>query len=420
MIDSITISNFKCFERDHLFSLRHFNVFTGYNGRGKSSVFQSLLLLSQSLEKNGNLEKLQVNGNFVSLDLFEDLVNCKHQGEPISFRIVQTNPKIEVELGYIELSERIGKLDSLSINDVDYFNQKLSAIGDKQETIVHSLSSEYPQSFHELFKNFEYVSAFRVGPTKFEEKSDLNKVNPVGRDGEHSLSVIANNLNLQKEINDCMSYIMDGVKLEIKGEERTASVLRLFLTINDKDHPFKAINCGFGYRYILPIVVSSLTMEKGCLFIENPEAHLHPKAQSRLMEVLCNKLSSKDVQIFIETHSEHVINAIRLNSLKPECGLNYNDVNIYFFDEDYHSFLLEMDENGQIANWPVGFFDQQEEDLSTFCRRNTRSMAKTTSLTLSEFRARSWRANFILCLARWRQPTTCAAASRTTESKLKA
>jgi predicted ATPase len=364
MIDSITISNFKCFEIPQQFELKHFNIFTGYNGRGKSSVFQSLLLLSQSLEKYGNVEKLQVNGNYVSLDLFEDLVNCKNPGKPIVFRINQLNPSIDVELGYRELTERIGKLDLLSINGVDYFNQKVSTTQGQGEITVHSLSSDYPQSFHDMFRNFEYVSAFRVGPTLFEEKSDLNKVNPVGRDGEHSLSVIANNPDIIEAINDRMSYIMDGVQLEIRGTDRKDSVLKLFLKINDNEHEFKAINCGFGFRYILPIVVSALTMQSGCLFIENPEAHLHPKAQSRLMEVICQELSSKDVQVFIETHSEHIINAIRLNSLKSDCSLNYNDVNIYFFDEYYKSVLLEMDENGQIVNWPIGFFDQQEEDLS--------------------------------------------------------
>ena len=85
MIDTLTITNFKCFSKSHSFNLKRMNVFAGYNGRGKSSVFQTILLLAQSLVHNGHVEELDVNGEFVSLDLFEDLVNCNHTDNPILF-----------------------------------------------------------------------------------------------------------------------------------------------------------------------------------------------------------------------------------------------------------------------------------------------------------------------------------------------
>lgn len=364
MINTLTITNFKCFEAPQTFHLKQYNIFAGYNGRGKSSVFQTLLLLAQSLVKNGHVEEMEVNGEFVSLDLFEDLINCNHPEDPIVIEFIQENPYIKVVLGYREESDRKGKLDVLNVNDFDYFNSKVSSTLGEGERTVHSLSSEYPRTFHDLLRNYEYVSAFRVGPTKFEEKGDLSNVNPVGKDGEHSLSVINGNSELLVQVNRWMNYIMDGVQLSIDGKKKNDSVLKLKMTMRKGDKPFNSLNCGFGYRYVLPIIIAALTKQSGSLFIENPEAHLHPKAQSRLVEMLCQELSGKGVQVFIETHSEHIINGMRLNALRAACPMKYSDVSMYFFDKDYSCTDISMDQDGQMSNWPKGFFDQQEEDLS--------------------------------------------------------
>ena len=364
MINSLILTNFKCFEKSQTFNLKRVNVFTGYNGRGKSTVFQSMLLLSQSLEKYGNIEQMEVNGEFVTLDLFEDLVNCNQPGNPILIELIQNNPSLRVEFGYKEESDRVGRLDELKINNVDYFNIKASSTSGGEEIAVHSLSGEYPKEFHELLRNVEYVSAFRFGPTKYEEKCDINKVNPIGRLGEHCLSVVVNKPELIGRVNQWMDYIMDGVTLSVEGKKKEDSILKLMMKMREGDTKFKSLNCGFGYRYILPIVIAALTKERGSLFIENPEAHLHPKAQSRLMEMLCCELGHGDVQIFIETHSEHIINSVRVNALREKCLMQCDDVSVYFFDKDFSCVEIHLDSDGQISNWPKGFFDQQELDLS--------------------------------------------------------
>lgn len=109
-------------------------------------------------------------------------------------------------------------------------------------------------------------------------------------------------------------------------------------------------------------------MEKGILLIENPEAHLHPLAQSRLMRLICKRLiECPHLQIFIETHSEHIINGARLCALKDDADLKAftnKDISIYFFDKDFSVKQLEVKKNGRIPNWPEGFFDQQTKDLN--------------------------------------------------------
>jgi predicted ATPase len=162
-----------------------------------------------------------------------------------------------------------------------------------------------------------------------------------------------------------LGYILDGANIDIKGkEEKDISILRFLLNSQQNKKFYKPTNVGFGYSYILPIIATGLITKKGDVFIvENPEAHLHPRAQSRLMEFF-TRLSDNDVQVFIESHSEHILNGLRTNALNPNSRTTTKDVAIYYFDEDFKPKKLEVDEKGKIASWPNGFFDQQEIDLA--------------------------------------------------------
>ena len=80
------------------------------------------------------------------------------------------------------------------------------------------------------------------------------------------------------------------------------------------------------------------------------------------------KLGARGVQVFIETHSEHVINGIRLAALKEEYALNNEDVRIFFFDKDFQKKDLIIEKNGKILNWPERFFDQYQKELSEIIR----------------------------------------------------
>ncbi len=168
--------------------------------------------------------------------------------------------------------------------------------------------------------------------------------------------------DLNTQTGEWLSEIFDTeVKIEVKDGSHTFEIL---FTINGKQH--KPTNVGFGYSYILPIIVSGLIAKEGeILIIENPEAHLHPKAQSELTKFLA-KVASCGIQIFIESHSEHILNGLRVAMLKEDIEINNEDLNIlYFQNEEENPFVkLDLQPNGKIKNWVDGFFDQQEQDLA--------------------------------------------------------
>ena len=75
--------------------------------------------------------------------------------------------------------------------------------------------------------------------------------------------------------------------------------------------PFRATNVGFGLSYILPVITAMLTPPGTLCLVENPEAHLHPRGQTRIAE-LAVRAAMTGVQIIVETHSDHFLDGVRI------------------------------------------------------------------------------------------------------------
>ena len=105
------------------------------------------------------------------------------------------------------------------------------------------------------------------------------------------------------------------------------------------------------------------------LVVENPEAHLHPKAQSNIGFFL-GKMAAAGVKIVVETHSEHVVNGIRRAALS-RLGFSTDDITIYFCDEsrpDENPEEITVDNKGNLSDFPVDFFDQVRQDMLEIIR----------------------------------------------------
>ena len=129
--------------------------------------------------------------------------------------------------------------------------------------------------------------------------------------------------------------------------------------LGNNDADLMPTNVGFGYTYILPIVLSGLIANQGeILIIENPEAHLHPKAQSRLVEFL-SLVASTEVQLMIESHSEHILNALRIQIANPKASLLNDDVSVLYFHldraNDQAVTPVPIEPDGSIETWPENF-----------------------------------------------------------------
>lgn len=125
--------------------------------------------------------------------------------------------------------------------------------------------------------------------------------------------------------------------------------------------PHRASNVGFGLTYSLPIIVACLSAARGSvLLLENPEAHLHPRGQTAL-GLLLSLCAADGVQIIVETHSDHLLNGIRLAAKRKD--ISARNVAVHFFTRDVETGIStcespELLDNGRFRCWPTGFFDE--------------------------------------------------------------
>jgi predicted ATPase len=400
MLTNITLENFKCFKEETEFPLKQINLLTGINGRGKSTLLQSLLLMRQSIDYHFFANKIILNGSCIKLGKFEDIRNSNvSRDENITFKYkfnyLSVDVKFEFEyiLGENQKDNRIANIDRCSFSSPRFKSSykvqpsqteilsnhlfkliPIAAIEEKEDMIAVEMMEQ--AAFSRFFETIHYISADRIGPQDFYLQGHLSEFPNVGARGENTINLLdklrdfpvneelclgddAQILLTQTEV--WLQEIFEGAKLEIPKTSSTV-IEPLFNTDSSKNR-YKGSNIGFGYSYILPIIVSGLIAKPGeVLIVENPEAHLHPRAQSQLVRFLA-KVSQTDVQVFIETHSDHILNALRIAVY--DMLITNEEANILYFPPEIGQPIIQIpiQENGRIENWPPGFFDQMDEDF---------------------------------------------------------
>ena len=129
---------------------------------------------------------------------------------------------------------------------------------------------------------------------------------------------------------------------------------------------------GFGISQVLPVLVQCFYAPPGSIvFMEQPEIHLHPMAQSALADVMIDVINSREdgsgrnIQLIIETHSEHFLR--RLQRRIAEGGVSEETVSAYFANVSKAPATLdalELDEFGNVRNWPENFFGDEMRDIA--------------------------------------------------------
>jgi predicted ATPase len=367
MIKAIHLRNFKCFQELHL-PLAPLTILSGLNGAGKSSVVQAILLIRQSFE-SGDLRggRLLLGGELADLGSGADILY-----EDASEDVIEIGLDIPDHEGIRELSFTFAY-----DRDADH----LVAVEASQSFFNQPLPLDPP--FH---GDFTFLSADRVGPRKALPLSETrSRKRDVGSKGEYALHVLlsegrrqlsesdprilpAQSTKLADLVDAWLSDISPGSHVDAEMIRAADIALAGFHFDRTGDVPsarFRATNVGFGLSYALSVLVSLLVAEPGgIVLIENPEAHLHPRGQTRIGQ-LAARASLAGVQVILETHSDHVIDGIRISVrdgvVKPD------DVRFHFFKRLGISARVEspaIDSDGRLDVWPDGFFDQRDENLA--------------------------------------------------------
>lgn len=372
MITNISIRNFKAFKDTGNIRLGALNVLTGINGRGKSTLMQSLLLMSQSMRESENHSPLHLfsNGEWVKLGPFKDVMHqYSNLGESVIFSLVTNDVKDnEYVLTYHPISgdSFTAELRSMVVNGKETFSEAGGYSADSMEQmLVPPVFSGYTPLLR--LQNMYYIAADRRGAPDEEELISVNHNLHLDCHGNNVLNVLfQQGTDFQGEVEKYLSEIFEGATFKILADERA---VHLYMDSMNGGKLFRPINVGYGYSYILALLVAGLLAKKGeFIMVENPEAHLHPSAQSALMKFLCEEVIAKGVQVFMETHSDHIVNASLLAVRKGV--LTNEQMNILFFNRSDSSAdvivsNLEVTSKGRVKNPPRKFCDQYAMDLRT-------------------------------------------------------
>ena len=118
------------------------------------------------------------------------------------------------------------------------------------------------------------------------------------------------------------------------------------------------IDVGFGVSQVLPALAALFRADGPPMFLlQQPELHLHPSAQAALGSLLC-RTAEAGRQLIVETHSEYIVDRVRMDLRDQQTALTPDDVSILFFersDLDVRIHSLRFDEQGNVLGAPDGY-----------------------------------------------------------------
>ncbi|MBN3910441.1 MAG: DUF3696 domain-containing protein [Nostoc sp. NMS1] len=352
MISSLRLLNFKAFE-NQLVEFKSLTLLSGYNNTAKSSVLQALSLLHQSYQQNLLQNTgLLLNGNLVNIGTAKDALYENSKQDYVGFELILKNETKGIwHFNYNSLEREADVLE----------------IGFKSVDADIYQSSIFSKEFHHL----QSERATTVSGILNYQRRELKQIGALGEYTAHFLYTYGNqpipitelahpeakSMNLLDQVEAWMGEISSGLRIQVD----------VYLDMDLVNLQFSD-PIGYGITYVLPIIVAILASSPGALIlIEHPETGLHPQAQTKLGKLLA-LAANCGVQVVVETHSDQILNGIRLavlgDKIEPE------DVQLHYFQRQENqgqAFIKvvspRINKDGRIDRWPDGFFDEWENIL---------------------------------------------------------
>lgn len=352
MLKEVFVDGYKSIDQAKV-ELRQFTLFSGVNSAGKSSMIQAInyLLDLQRQFAGQQRDRYGVIGRFV------DARNSVKGNKEIIF----------------ELTE----------GDTDKENRFFKAVCSGGEGI-NLVQTEFPKerklAEEEEKRKVIYLSAERIG---VQNTYELNIQNPydIGNKGQFVYSYLSYfgqeelaepefichpdeiGMSLSNQVNYWMDDLL-GFRIQVNAVPDVDQVVVTYSNAKGNRY-YRAVNVGTGVTYISALIIAALSCKRGdTLIVENPEIHLHPRAQSRLMEFLAF-LCDRGLQVILETHSDHIYNGMR-KCIKRNM-LSRDKIAAYYFelDETMQTRIhhITFNEQGAEQTHPYGMFDQFDDDL---------------------------------------------------------
>ncbi len=397
IIEKVTLKNFKCFKETNI-DFSKITILTGANSSGKSSCLYGLLSALQSTQFPLYLSP---NGKYVNMGDFEEFSFNNSRNSVITLDLViniQRGRKWNIRTDWaINSSNNMPQLQNLRAegdifnfsiikNDVYVLNlrcdkekysktirfERLEELG--KVLLEQNLGGmkwilDVINAVRNFDKNINFISSFRHQPERTyyqKSKSDAK----AGRFGEGYIDQISEWENRKSENFQYLTSILRdlGLVRAMKVKQLKGGLFELRVKAkNDKNKGVwvSLADVGFGVSQFLPVIVADLQLSpNSTLLLAQPEIHLHPSVQAALGDYFIKQASEQNKRYIIETHSEYLLNRIRLSIAKEE--LKPADISVYYFEnsaDGSETYKIEFCKDGQIKGAPKGFFDTYMMDV---------------------------------------------------------
>ena len=399
MITELTTRNFKSWEDTGKLQLAPLTGLFGANSSGKTSILQVLLMLKQTVERPSDWNEPLYFGDqrsLVNLSNFDAVIHGHKQDLSLDISVSWKLPKqINIEdnlIDFLSLSTSINqKYERLVSDGFRYtagerdFEIELCRIehrlksttitvdpfrcyGVTKPTGALEFFSHLQEAFENLFSQILYLGPLREHPRHhYTWKGDHPK--SIGQEGEKAISALLSGRIRRFPIDEQILNWLQRLELIDSYDLRPISDTNQdyeFLVKKYKGGPeVRLTDVGFGISQVLPVLILCYYAPEGSILIlEQPEAHLHPKVQTELADVLIDVVENRHIQIILESHSEYLLNRLQRRIAEKEIAAV--DTALYFCEiKDGTSEIeqLNVDEYGNIRNWPQDFFGDVTGEL---------------------------------------------------------
>ena len=402
MITELRAQNFKSWKETDKLQIAPLTGFFGANSSGKTSLLQTLLMLKQTVERppdwNGVID-FGDDDSLVNLGSFDEVVHQHNSdlslGIAVSWNLPEKRKLDSIETDSLSFSMTLvkkyeraelehfcytaGERDFKIVWEPSGYKYKLIYDSENAELFrcygvvkpSGSLESFAPLkiAFEDLFHRIHYLGPLREYPRSRYTWQGNHPVDS-GQYGEDMISCVLSKrvqlYSIDKQIVEWLQRLdlIDSYRLNpISSTEKDYK----FLVRKYKGGPeIRLTDVGFGVSQVLPVLILCYYVPEGSLLIlEQPEAHLHPKVQSELADLFVEVVKNRKLQIILESHSEHLL--IRLMRRIAEEQISADDTAFYFCEINEgasRTERLNVDDYGNITNWPQNFFGDEMGDLA--------------------------------------------------------
>jgi predicted ATPase len=337
-------------------------VLIGENSSGKSSLLQALLLLKQTLEGVPGEGILNLNSHYVQFQQFREVIF----GVPTDSAEIYLSLDMEFEdfqIGFAIREDEMGELEGVFTYQIN--GEPARTYGPYEEDLIpdeflFDFNDQY-KVIRRFFDDIGYIQPIRPAPERY---YDLRGIKPswIGIRAETIADFLDANPTIRNKVRE---WFVETVKLaqNVKFErDRDRGQMEILFTEATTGLEIDISRLGFGYSQILPIIVAAFS-ERGTLIFEAPEIHLNPSLHGILTDLFV-EAANDGKQVLVETHSEHVI--YRIQRRVAEGKITPENVAIYYVrrgEEGSVAERLTLTKEGEIPNWPDGFFEAEMEDI---------------------------------------------------------